>query len=60
MGAVLRETHVRALANWDSLRFSLNVTGTWTGVVVWLVWWPAWVVGVGVGSPVLGVGGLVV
>lgn len=21
------------------------VTGTWTAVVVWLVWWPAWFVG---------------
>ena len=22
------------------------VHGTWTAVVVWLVWWPAWIVGV--------------
>ena len=32
--------------------------GVWTGLVVWGVWWPAWVVGGGVlGSGVLGRGG---
>ena len=27
------------------------VGGTWTSVVVWLVWWPAWVMGAFVSSP---------
>jgi glycosylphosphatidylinositol transamidase len=25
--------------------FGWNVWGMWTQVVVWCVWWPAWVVG---------------
>jgi glycosylphosphatidylinositol transamidase len=34
--------------------FGWNVWGMWTQVVVWCVWWPAWVVGcVLLGSSVL-------
>ena len=28
--------------------FAWHVNGTWTAVVVWLVWWPAWTVGASV------------
>lgn len=28
--------------------FAWHVNGTWTSVVVWLVWWPAWVMGAAV------------
>ena len=43
VGAVLRG----AAVGW-------HVSGTWTPVVVWCVWWPAWVAG---GVVVLGGGG---
>lgn len=33
--------------------FGWRVSGLWTQVVVWCVWWPAWLVGAVVVSPVL-------
>lgn len=33
--------------------FGWQVSGLWTQVVVWCVWWPAWLVGAVVVSPVL-------
>ena len=33
--------------------FGWKVQGLWTQVVVWCVWWPAWVVGGVVCSPLL-------
>lgn len=33
--------------------FGWKVSGLWTQVVVWCVWWPAWLVGGVVVSPCL-------
>lgn len=33
--------------------FGWTVSGLWTQVVVWCIWWPAWLVGAVVASPLL-------
>lgn len=33
--------------------FGWRVSGLWTQVVVWCVWWPAWLVGAVIVSPLL-------
>lgn len=33
--------------------FGWTVSGSWTQVVVWCIWWPAWLVGAVVASPLL-------
>jgi len=43
-GVSVEEVLLQAAFGWE-------VSGLWTQVIVWCVWWPAWLVGAGFVSP---------